>query len=106
MVSLFDRRNLKMSKMESTHRFVSCNLHGFRQGQYCLAELCADNDIILVQEHWLTTDDLDQLSVSDDLTTYASSSMDNAISTGVLRGRPYVVWGFCCVKHLQLALNW
>jgi len=66
------------------------NMHGFNQGRSYLSSLCADVDIIFVQEHWLATFDLNRLySVHDNMVCFASSAMDDVISQDCLHGRPF-----------------
>jgi len=51
-------------------------------------ELCNNHDIVCVQEHWLMSHELDNLSqIHDDCLSWATSAMD--ISNNVLTGRPY-----------------
>ena len=48
---------------------ISYNVHGFNQGRHGIIELIStlEPDAILVQEHWLTPDNLYKLSeISDD----------------------------------------
>ena len=50
---------------------VSYNLHGLGQGQFLLHDLCnrvAPPGIIMLQEHWLTSDNLFKLNVSPNYT--------------------------------------
>jgi hypothetical protein len=71
---------------------VSYNLHGFNQGSHGIKELIAtlQPEIIMVQEHWLTTDNLFKLnSISDDYFVFGSSAMNDCISAGPLIGRPF-----------------
>ena len=41
--------------MEVVTKFTSFNMHGFKQGIGFLDELCKSNDVLLLQEHWLTS---------------------------------------------------
>jgi len=66
------------------------NLHGLAQGASLLSQLCRSYNIIFVQEHWLPSFSFDKLhSICDDMVCYASSAMDDDVSTGVLHGRPF-----------------
>ena len=38
------------------------NLHGLNQGKSYLSDLCDICDVIIVQEHWLLTQDLDRFN--------------------------------------------
>ena len=40
-----------------TLTIASYNLRGLNQGQHFLGELMKTHDIILIQEHWLSSDD-------------------------------------------------
>ena len=55
---------LKMHYDIHKFRIVSYNLHGINNGRSFLVDLCNDSDvsIVAVQEHWLTDDNLYQLS--------------------------------------------
>ena len=71
---------------------VSYNMHGFKQGILMLKSLCfVDHyDIIFIQEHWLTSDLLSQFDYfKKDYYIFGISAMDSALTTGILRGRPY-----------------
>lgn len=47
-------------------------------------------DVIMIQEHWLTSDNLYKLSdISDDYFVIGSSAMDALVSAGPLFGRPF-----------------
>lgn len=70
--------------------FASYNLHGFQQGKSQLLELCDSHDIIVTQEHWLSSCDLDRISnLHSDFTVVAKSAMAEKVQTGFLRGRPF-----------------
>ena len=48
------------------------------------------HDVILIQEHWLFPDDLNELSrLKNNFLYFASSAMDNKISQNSLVGRPF-----------------
>jgi hypothetical protein len=73
-----------------TLRFASYNMHGFNNGQSMLRHLCEQCDFILVQEHWLQTSDLQKLGlINKDFAYLAVSAMDDAVSRGILCGRPF-----------------
>lgn len=83
-----------VSTTDTTHRLtvISYNLHGFNQGRHGLMELIStlQPDAIMVQEHWLTPDNLYKLSeISDEYFDFGSSAMNEGVSTGPLIGRPY-----------------
>lgn len=72
---------------------VTFNMHGFNQGHSTLDHLSSISelnvDIILLQEHWLTPDNLHKIKhFSSRYTAFGISAMENDVSHGVLRGRP------------------
>jgi exonuclease III len=84
-----------MAATQDTNRFglISYNLHGLNQGLPLLDEMCHDDkvQIILVQEHWLTPANMSKiLNFSNQYTGYGVSAMESAVSSSILRGRP---WG-------------
>lgn len=81
---------------------VSYNMHGFNQGlssvNYLIETITPD--IISLQEHWLTSANLDRLNcISDSYFYYGSSAMD--IDKGPLFGRPF--GGTAIIVKKQLA---
>ena len=73
-------------------KVISYNLHGFNQGSSGIKELMAkiQPDIIMVQEHWLTPDNLWKLNtLSDNYSVFGSSAMAACVSAGPLVGRPF-----------------
>ena len=71
---------------------VSYNLHGINQGFSAIRDIIASHnpDIFLLQEHWLTPDNLSTFSrLFPDYFHYGTSAMSSDVSRGVLRGRPY-----------------
>lgn len=74
----------------ATFTVCSFNMHGFNNSKSYLRELCKDNDVIFVEEHWLLSQHLLKFNcISDDFIFYGVSAMDNVSSQGVLRGRPF-----------------
>jgi len=73
-------------------KVVSYNLHGFNQGSVGIKELMIkiQPDIIMVQEHWLTPDNLWKLNtLSDNYSVFGSSAMAACVDAGPLIGRPF-----------------
>ena len=73
-------------------KVISYNLHGFNQGFIGIKELMSkiEPDIIMVQEHWLTPDNLWKLNtLSDNYFVFGSSAMAASVSAGPLVGRPF-----------------
>jgi len=73
-------------------KLVSFNMHGFYQGLVVVQDLIntENPDIILLQEHWLTPDNLSKFEhhVSN-YYSFGSSAMTTCVQSGMLRGRPY-----------------
>ena len=68
----------------------SFNLHGFGNSSSYLKDLCLDNDLIFVQEHWLLSQHLSKFNgINENFMFYGMSAMDMAASRGILRGRPF-----------------
>ena len=71
---------------------ISYNLHGYNQGLTGLKDMICSlcPDVIMVEEHWLTTDNLYKLSdISRDYFVFGSSAMNALLSQGPLYGRPF-----------------
>jgi Reverse transcriptase (RNA-dependent DNA polymerase) len=73
-------------------RFVSFNMHGFNQGLSVVRELIDTlfPDIFLLQEHWLTPDNLYKLNTHfPEYVAIGKSAMEYCVQQGPLRGRPF-----------------
>ena len=71
---------------------VSYNMHGINQGRVALTELTGSiaPDAIMLQEHWLSPDNLFKLiDVSPDYCVFGSSAMLASVCSGPLVGRPF-----------------
>jgi len=71
---------------------LSFNMHGFHQGLPVLEDLINTENpvIILLQEHWLTPDNLTKFQqIFVDYFPYGSSAMLGCLQSGMLRGRPF-----------------
>jgi len=80
------------------------NLHGLNQGSSFLEYLSVYNDVVFVQEHWLAPFNINQLeSACPSYVCYATSAMNDVISSGVLRGRPF--GGVAVLVKQKLASN-
>ena len=75
---------------------ISYNMHGYFQGYPLLNELLNSNsnsdrpDICLLQEHWLTPDNMNKFE--GDYSNYfviGCSAMNDCLQSGMLRGRPF-----------------
>jgi hypothetical protein len=85
---------------------ISYNVHGLNQGIPGIEHLIdlIMPDVFLIQEHWLTTDNLFKLNnISNDYFAFGSSAMDKCISAGPLYGRPY--GGTAVLIHKKLSAN-
>ena len=86
---------------------LTFNMHGFNQGETFLVETCGSllYDVICVQEHWLSTDNISKLAgISEDYIVFGQSAMSAETASGVLYGRPYGgVAIFLKRTHLMLA---
>ena len=83
---------IHMIEMSRPIKIISYNLHGLNQGEPLLNELCSNllPDVVFLQEHWLSSVNLNKLhSFSVNYFCLASSAMEAAIQSGILRGRPF-----------------
>jgi len=65
---------------------------GFAQGELLLSSMCNDlkYDIIFVQEHWLSSDQLYKLcTISPNFISVGISAMNTTLSISTLYGRPF-----------------
>ena len=66
------------------------NMHGYNNGLTYVKKLCDENDIVFVQEHWLQKSQLHMFNnINDQFLFYGKSAMDESMSSGLIRGRPY-----------------
>ena len=73
-------------------KVLTYNMHGFNQGQVLLNDICMQNkyDILFIQEHWLSPAVLSKiLNFSENYIGFGISAMEAAVSSGMLRGRPF-----------------
>ena len=71
---------------------ICYNLHGFNQGSHGVKDLMKTTipDVFMLQEHWLSPDNLHKLnSLSNEYFVYASSAMTECVNSGPLVGRPF-----------------
>src|SRR5437867_5250343 len=77
-------------KSISNLKICSYNMFGYANGLPLLTILCQSYDIILLQEHWLTTCELGKLNnINSSFTSIGVSAMDKRIESGILIGRPF-----------------
>jgi exonuclease III len=73
-----------------TLKICTYNMHSFNNGRSLLEYLCTTHDVILVQEHWLSSCDLYKLKTfNDKFICYGVSAMDEKLSSAILVGRPF-----------------
>ena len=82
-----------LDKSISLMSVVSFNMHGYNKGVCTLNKLCSshdlDIDVILLQENWLTPDNMYKLKdFSNNYSCVGISAMEKSIGQCVLRGRP------------------
>ena len=73
-------------------KLVSFNMHGFFQGVPVIDEIITTvkPEIIFLQEHWLTPDNLIKFEHHfNDYFSFGGSAMANQLESGMLRGRPF-----------------
>lgn len=70
---------------------MTYNMHGFNQGEPLLSNVCTNNlyDIICLQEHWLSGNNLSQFNRFSEFTCYGISAMSNVTDRDILIGRPF-----------------
>ena len=69
---------------------VTFNLRGLNQGLDYLQDLLICNDVVCIQEHWLSSHDDHKLTnINTEFNVIASYAIDEALGKGILRGRPY-----------------
>ena len=81
---------------------ISHNMHGFNQGISFLDSMCSSNvELIFLQETWLTVDSmLKSVECFNDYNVFCSSAMDDNLSSGILKGRPF--GGLCILFNKSL----
>jgi len=91
-----------INNSESGLRIVSYNCRSVKNSVGTVKALCQTNDIILIQEHWLMSDELIYLSTIDpEFVFFGSSAVD--INSALLCGRPY--GGTVILCRLNIADN-
>ena len=98
MAVQIDYNNQIRNELENI-TIISYNCHGFNQGVILLNQFCDKQglyiDLICIQEHWLTSNNLFLLeNLSKDYEFIGISAMDDVTSNSVLKGRPFGGCGF------------
>ena len=81
--------------MENTLRISSFNCRSIKSSIESVRNLCLSHDVVLLQEHWLTTDELHILSnIHNDFYAFGVSAIDteNVITAGRPYGGVAILW--------------
>src|SRR6267154_1467210 len=71
-------------------RIASYNMFGFNNGLPMLLSMCKSFDIILVQEHWLMSNDLSKLSnIDKNFISFGVSALNSRLENRIISGRPF-----------------
>ena len=64
-------------------------MHGFNKGKETISELFCNCDpsLIMLQEHWLTPDNLNKLDNFDDHFCFGSSALTSKVESGIRTGK-------------------
>ena len=76
---------------------ASYNCHVWNSSILYVKKLLKDFDLLLIQEHWLFTENLSLLNVKSDFSSFGISGMENTV---FLTGRSYGGCGFLIRKSL------
>ena len=100
--------NSNNSNCGSNLRTMTYNMRGFSQGSSFLKETCDSGsyNVIFLQEVWLAPALMHKIqNLSPDYVCYGSSAMQQAVSTGLLRGRPFGGVNILVHKSLSRAVS-
>ena len=82
--------------------FCTYNCRGWRSGSEYVSALLNSLDLCLIQEHWLLSEHLGTLDISDEFISIGVSSMD---SSDLLVGRSYGGCIIICCKSLSSSIR-
>src|SRR6267154_5886360 len=90
---------------QSSHSYnlkiCSYNMFGFNNGLPMLNSLCINFDVIFLQEHWLSSNDLCKLNYVDiNFTSFGVSAMNSKMENGIFSGRPFGGTAFLVKSNL------
>ena len=85
-----------------SHSFCTYNCRGWRSGPEYVSALLNSLDFCLIQEHWLLSEHLVALDISDEFISIGVSGMD---SSDLLVGRPYGGCAILCHKSLSSSIR-
>jgi len=81
-------------------------MRGFASGAAMLQELCLKNYVVAIQEHWLDNANLHKLGlVNSNYSYFGVSGMNQVLSHGLLRGRPFGGVAFLWNNDLSNAIK-
>ena len=81
--------------MSACIRFCTYNCWGWRTGSDYVSTLLKSLDFCLIQEHWILSEHLGAIDISDEFISLAVSGMD---SSDLHLGRPY---GGCAILYCK-----
>ena len=104
IISFTDITKPKNNEQLHNLQVTTFNCHGFKTSIHDICNMCAESDIILLQELWLTQNEICQLkSVHPEFDGCGISSIDD--QSGVLSGRPYGGIGILWRKSMSHACS-
>lgn len=79
----------------SDFKLASYNLHGWKDSNAALFDLCSNNDVVFIQEHWLLPYNLDIINFWDSsFNCHVVSGIVDVDNYAMRGGRPYGGIGF------------
>jgi len=85
-------------------RIVTYNCRSVKSSIASVKQLCRNNDIVMLQEHWLLPDDVGFLSSIDtDFVAFGSSAVNT--QSNLLTGRPYGGTAILCRRTLAASVK-
>ena len=86
---------------------TSYNMHVWNNGQPFLEQLCHENDVIFVHEHWLLPQNLDVLlNLSDKFSAHTVSGIIDIEAFAHKDGRPYGGLGVLWSKNRNIGVKY
>lgn len=85
-------------------RIATFNCRSVKASVNTVKQLCKENDIVLLQEHWLLPDELSYLSLIDpDFVAFGSSAVN--VNETILMGRPYGGTAILCRHNFVVGVK-
>src|SRR5437867_7831087 len=96
--------NSTSDSVKTNNGLLNCcsyNMYGFWNGLSMLQTLCSTHDVILLQEHWLHSYEIQKLSdMFSEFNVFGISAMNDKVSLGLFCGRPFggvaLMWRKSC----------